>query len=120
MQGSGIFEFAFGFARIEVTIITASGNRLELTTKEITCLTRHTNTELVISGMLRALLDKSDDEAMRWMVSGVEANGVPAALGTDSSLSNGLRSLYDLVQSAELVTHVYEKHLGFFADTRTA
>lgn len=113
-QDVSLFGHVFGFARIEVALDTEGGGTLELATQEVTCLTRHANTEREISGMLRTLLDKPDDEAIRWMVAGSGAGGDLSPLGEQYEEPDYSRSLADLVRGAEEVIYAYDEHMGFF------
>lgn len=113
-QDVDLFGFVFGFARIEVTVDVAETRTLHLSTKEITCLTRHVGVEREIAGMLRTLLDEPNDEAIRWMVAGTGRGGDLAILGAPNEDPDYSRSLADLADGAEEVVRAFETHMGFF------
>ena len=113
-QDVDLFGFVFGFARIEVTVDVAETRTLHLSTKEITCLTRHVSVEREIAGMLQTLLDEPNDEAIRWMVAGSGRGGDLAMLDAPNEDPDYSRSLADLADGAEEVVRTYETHMGFF------
>lgn len=113
-QDVDLFGFVFGFARIEVTVDVAETRTLHLSTKEITCLTKHAGAEREIAGMLRTLLDEPNDEAIRWMVAGTGRGGDLAMLDTPNEDPDYSRSLADLADAAEEVVRAFETHMGFF------